>query len=118
MPTSRKSSRLEPFVRLPVGPGAGIPEACLHSQQHHPHFSSPFCGPDTVLNTACLLILVSLIVQMWKLRPWLREVSNLLTHSKQEEPSGFKPTSSLSPSKPSLPLSGPPWVPWALVSPP
>lgn len=54
MPTSRKSSRQEPFVRLPVGPGAGIPEACLHSQQHHHHFSSPFRGPDTVLNTACL----------------------------------------------------------------
>lgn len=29
------------------------------------------------------LIFVSLIVQMWKLRPQLREVRNLLTHTQQ-----------------------------------
>lgn len=36
-------------------------------------------------------IFISLIVQMWKLRPRLRKVSNLLTHNKQEEHRDLNP---------------------------
>lgn len=50
----------------------------------------PFLDPSlwarhcTKHHTSCS-IFTNLIVQMWKLRPRLREVSNLLTHNKQEE---------------------------------
>lgn len=76
------------------------PEAYLHEQRRCHPLLSPFWGPTPCSTQHALSQFVgSVDPTMWILRPQLRKVGDLLTHSQQEEPSGFKPTSSLSPSR-------------------